>query len=675
MRRFRERKHWLALLAILFVFAACKGDSPTAPPPGTGIPPGTPPPTGVTITLTATNNSPLVDSNTIITATVTDNGQPVPNGTAVEFSTNLGTFLDTETASTIRTTTNGVATVTLTSSTAGTGTVTAAVNNVLRTIGITFRARPTEEPEPGTAPTITSITPAIGRPSGGEIIRINGTNFTAPVRVLFNTGGAVPREAQVVSVSPTVIEVITPGVDLGVGQQLESTIIVITEAGSANEERATATFTFRAEVLTPRITTISPASGPIDGGTRITIFGDGFQAPVQVFFGAAEARVDSIRFDQIIVIAPPGRDTSSDGSQTVTGPVDIAVININSNTRTTSQTPFRYVNAMSITTMRPLSGSALGGTDITIDGTGFDDPLEVLIGPPGAAVRANVIRVSGTQLLVRTPALPSPCNGFTGEVRVRNTNNNDTASSPEQFTFIGVPPRIVELDPTDDPLQPGETVRVTINNAGVGPLGSAIIRFNVNGRSVIPIPGEIFTDDATGESEFLVTVPATGFTFPTVSCPFAPGITGTQLGPVEVPIVFTNTTTNCTDTATLTVNPPEPNPCVQAPPAATVTAPATGCADAGDVDDADPNTGNATITFRNSAAVGAANLTVNFDSVNPVGEFAITPATRSIAPGTSQSFTVTFNPNTTGTRNATATFTTNDPAQPTIDVCLTGNGT
>jgi hypothetical protein len=133
MNRFRERKSWIVVIAVLLLFAACKGESPTAPPPGGGIPPGgTTPPTGVVVTLSVSNPNPVVDSTVTITANVTQNNAPVPNGTAVEFSTTDG-VLDGNGTSIIKTTTNGIATVTLTRGTVGTVTVTAVVNNVVRT--------------------------------------------------------------------------------------------------------------------------------------------------------------------------------------------------------------------------------------------------------------------------------------------------------------------------------------------------------------------------------------------------------------------------------------------------------------------------------------------------------------------------------------------------------------
>src|SRR5581483_2036330 len=242
---------------------------------------------------TASNSNPVVNSTSVITATVTQSGQNVPNGTAVQFTTNLGTFTDSGNAAVLKTTTNGVATATLTSGAAGTATVTATVNNASKTITVTFSAQPVTPQPPSTTPTITTVSPTTGLPTGGQQVVITGTNFIAPVRVLFDIGTGTPKEAFVVSVSATQLVVLSPAVDLGTGQTQAADIIVITQAGSATEQRVvkSAGFTYQAAVLTPAIRALSPTSGPVSGGTRVTIIGDAFQAPVQVFFGAAEAQV------------------------------------------------------------------------------------------------------------------------------------------------------------------------------------------------------------------------------------------------------------------------------------------------------------------------------------------------------------------------------------------------
>ena len=675
MIRIKERKTWFALLALLLLFAACKGETPTAPPPGGGIPPGgSTPPVGATLVLTTSNATPFVDNTVTITATVTENGQPAPNGTAVEFSTNNGTFTDVTppVQALIRTTLNGVATVRLTSSTPVVARVTATVNNITRFIDVSFQVvAPCVPPNPlcPVVPTITSVSPSRGRPEGGQVIRITGTNFVAPLRVLFDLGSPSATEAIIVASTETTIDVLTPAVNLGAAQQFLSDITVITRSGQANEQRVTAVdaFTFENVALQPIVYSLSPTSGPINGNTRVTIFGEGFQAPLQVFFGSAEANVVEVQFGQIIVMSPDARSTNPNGSGTVTGPVAVSVVNIRSNTRGTSPQPFSYVAKMQITAISPLFGSSVGGTDVTIDGVGFDAPVQVIIGT-SPAVEAQVIRVSGTQVVIRTPSLPSACSGGAGNITVTNIENGDSASSGSIFTFIPVAPQIIS---TNSPVVAGTTLTANVQNPGVGALGNATIRFGLGTLTLIPSPATITS--GTGTQLFSIAVPLTGFTFPSVACTTGSGAPGTQPGPIDVPLQFRNVTTGCTDTVTVRIEPPSPV-CVQAPPQAAVTSPAAGCAL---MTATVGGSGSTNITFRNNAPAGSQSLTVT--SAAPTGpnaaEFS-TPAPPSITvpPGLTGSFSVTFTPAAAGTATANVAFTTNDPAAPTINVCLTGTG-
>ena len=677
MMDLRSRKYLLALVALLLVLAGCKGESPTAPPPGGGPgTPGQPPPTtGTTLTLTANNLTPLTNSTTTLTATVTVNGAPAPNGTAVEFGVApIGTFQDTGTNTSIRTTTGGVATAVLTSATAGTTRVTAVVGSVVQQLDITFRVG--TDPGPGTGTvTITSVTPTSGLAQGGEIITITGTGFGEPVRVFFNLGNNVVREAAVISVTPTTLQVISPAVDLGSGQTLNATVEVIARAGTAQEGRASSSlpFVFRRPQITPVITTVSPASGPIEGGTRVTIFGEAFEYPVQVFFGAAEAQVVNVTFDQIIAVSPTGRDASPTGEVPTTGVVPIKVINIQSNTQTTNSNPgFRYAPSMAITAVAPTTGSSIGGTRITIDGIGFDDPVAVTIGSGDAAVALQPVFVSGTRIIAVTPALASPCSSAaSGPITVTNINTGITATGAS-FRFIPIDPVITSVT-SGGPIQPGSALTVVVSDPGVGLFGTAFARFTVGGRAVVPTPAQITT--GTGSQTFSVVLPSTGFNFPTIACTTAGGAAGTQLGPVEVPLVFNNVTTEClSDAFTITVNPPGTNACTQPPPVAAVDAPATTSCPGLNIGAVPVDTGTATgtIVVSNDGPSGAANLTVTPASNNT--EFQVSSTTLNIPAGGTQNITVTFDPSAPGARTGNITLTTNDPLNPQIIVCVSGTG-
>ncbi|HEY0160377.1 MAG TPA: IPT/TIG domain-containing protein [Thermoanaerobaculia bacterium] len=671
----RHSKLLLALFALLLILGACKGESPTAPPTGGGGGGGgtpNPPPTTFDMSLTASNASPVVDSTSIITATVTQNGNPAPNGTAVEFASNGGA-LDGGGRSIIKTTNNGVASVTLTSTVPGAVVVQAVVANVSRNVTVTFRAATVPPVPPVTAPSIESITPAIGRPQGGELIRITGKNFKAPVRVLFDVGAALPLEGFVVSVSDTLIEVISPAINLGTGQQLAATITVITQAGTATETSIvrTGAFTYRNEQLVPVISTASPNSGPVTGGTRVTIFGEGFQAPVQVLFGTAEARVINVDFNQIIVEAPTARDTSPDGSGAVVGPVDITVRNIQSATSAVITAGFAYKAALQITAAGPGSGPFTGGTRVEIDGIGFIGPVSVVIRTAEGDVALQPINVSGTRIIAITPAVAiENCEGLDGPIIVTNIINGDQAEGPS-FRFDVPQPIIIDIDPDEDGIvTEGDSIEVTVANAQSG-----LARFRIGNRAVFPTATSF--DPATGNATYTIAVPF-NLDFPTETCSIG-GAEGERDVELTVDVTYENIATGCEDTATdaLTIEPEDPSCQTDPFSNATVTVNPEN-----DADCANPGGGagttvgessTATITFSNT---GTAPLTVS--AATPTGanagDFSVTPPQRTVAAGASQNFTVTFTPTATGARNANVSFTTNDPDNGTIVVCLQGTG-
>ncbi|HXH37952.1 MAG TPA: IPT/TIG domain-containing protein [Thermoanaerobaculia bacterium] len=575
MKQTKQRFILLALTALLALFAGCKGESPTAPPPITGTSgggtggAGAPPPVGSNIVLTATTTAPFTASTSTITATVTLNNAPVANGTAVEFATTTPNANFTDTADNpttlIRTTTAGIAKITVTSSVAQPVVVTATVNNVTKSITLTFQDPTTPIIPPSTAPVITAVTPANGLPAGNQTVVITGSNFRAPVRVLFDPGnGIAAKEAFATLVSPTQINVISPAFDLGVSQQLVVSITVIVEAGAPTEQRTTkaAAFTYTAPVLTPVVRALSPTSGPIDGGTRISIIGDAFEAPVQVFFGSAQATVLTVTFHEIDVMSPAARDTAPNGSGAVTGPVDIKVVDVNSGKSVVAASAFRYVNKAQITAITPNQGPFTGGTRFTIDGTGFVDPVAVVLD----GIAASVIKVSGTQIIgISSPIAISSCADSSGPVVVTNIDNGDSATGPI-WIYRVLKPVIVSVTSTPVPLGGIASVRVA-NASGFPRITLGTTGVNITSQ----------TDNGDGTTTFTIQVP-NSLTLTTASCPGAAGASAPQ--PTAFDVTYTSLTTTCTDTLKggLLVTPPATPtltlvPTAFAPFSATITPP------------------------------------------------------------------------------------------------------
>jgi hypothetical protein len=483
------------------------------------------------------------------------------------------------------------------------------------------------------------------------------------VRVLFDVGLPLPVEGSVVAVTSTTIDVVTPGVNLGAGQQLVSDIIVITEVGSTSEQRLTSndSFTFRNEQLTPRVSTATPNSGPVTGGTIVKIFGDGFQAPVQVLFGTAEARVIEVKYGEITVESPVGRDTNPDGSGVVTGPVDVIVRNIASQTSTTLSSGFFYKNAVQITAISPTEGPYSGGTRVQIDGSGFLAPVTVVIG----GVVAQPISVSGTRIIATTsPVTITNCSvPGGGTVSVTNIVNGDTASSSNAFTYRVPAPTIISVSPNT--VTEGASVTVTVANAQPG-----VTRFKLGDRSVFP-SGSTFNVD--GSATFTVPTPTT-FTFPTTACTSG-GVAGTRSVGLVLDVVYQNIDSGCSDTAddAVTVNPTDPS-CIIPPPPNAVIAPITPpCVGMGNVPFTGTVTSSTTFTILNT---GGQPLIVSNVAVSGATNATVTvaPNSSTIPPQGSTTFTVTVDPAAAGPFNGTISINTNDPDTPGMSFCFSGNG-
>ncbi|MCZ6689535.1 MAG: IPT/TIG domain-containing protein [Planctomycetota bacterium] len=146
------------------------------------------------------------------------------------------------------------------------------------------------------------------------------------------------------------------------------------------------------------INTIMPSSGPKVGGTFVRIDGSDFDIlPTDIRFGNFFAsNVTVLSSTQITCDAPPSL---------IDGPVDL-VISQNTGKTCTIVAGYSYdippaPGNCTITSIVPPNGPVTGGTDIMINGTGFD------AGTPGVIVNlrpaTNVVRVSDTEITCTTP--------------------------------------------------------------------------------------------------------------------------------------------------------------------------------------------------------------------------------------------------------------------------------
>ena len=144
----------------------------------------------------------------------------------------------------------------------------------------------------------------------------------------------------------------------------------------------------------PTVTGLIPTSGPIAGGTSVTITGTGFTNASTVNFGTLPAASVTFNSATSLTAVSPAH---------AVGPVDVTVTTAGLTSATNPGDVFTYTNgtAPTVTGLIPTSGPIAGGTSVTITGTGFTNASTVSFGGTAAT---SVTFNSATSLTAVSPA-------------------------------------------------------------------------------------------------------------------------------------------------------------------------------------------------------------------------------------------------------------------------------
>ncbi|MFA7249417.1 MAG: IPT/TIG domain-containing protein [Dehalococcoidia bacterium] len=175
----------------------------------------------------------------------------------------------------------------------------------------------------------------------------------------------------------------------------------------------------------PTITSFTPASVSMSGGTVVTIYGTGFQPGALVSIGGVLSPSATVVTTSTIAATVPAGNL---------GVVQVSVINPDGQTATASG--FTYVLpsngggvTAAVTLLSPSSGPATGGQAVTIYGSGFDASASVTFG--GVPATSVVWHNSGLLVAYSPPGA--------GAVSVVVTNpGGQAAASPIAYTYTGI---------------------------------------------------------------------------------------------------------------------------------------------------------------------------------------------------------------------------------------------
>jgi hypothetical protein len=553
MRAFKSARTLLLLVAVLSLGAGCTKDSPTEPARTTPSAPIPAEPV-LTYSVTVTANPPSIQIGTNNSSVVTvqvrrnDTGQAPADLTPVTLSTTLGEFGSVgsgQTSVDLQLVGGQAQAILYSGTSAGSATVRALVT------GTTSAGATNVQIGQQSTFFVSSVTPSVGNPDGGEEVTIQGGGFDGPVRVTFNGAAATVRSVSANSIRVVVPSATAAGINVGVGQSVPVSVAVtinVNETGQTTDTLANGfTYSLATSVRQPQVFSISPTSGSNDGGTRIVIVGQGFESPVQVFFGTGaassfdgvEATIQSVSANQIVVTSPPARGFGLDNQNRI---VDVLVKNVNSGFSTVGPQLFRYGVSVQITSFAPGRAIYNQPTTVTIFGQGFDEPVAVGLG----GFAAQVLSVTGSEIVVRSPAIRvSSCAAVSGPVTVTNIDTGNTASTQGTiFTYDVLRPLITNISPTSGAENGNSQVSITGSNF------TPPLRVVIGGQAASVL--------SSNANQVVVSTPRFTGTFPTQPCDDnGDGTQGQRNLPTSVDVQITNLETTCTDTFTraFTYNP------------------------------------------------------------------------------------------------------------------------
>jgi glucose/arabinose dehydrogenase len=226
----------------------------------------------------------------------------------------------------------------------------------------------------------------------------------------------------------------------------------------------------------PTVTSITPSSGNINGGTAVTVMGTGFLAGATVKLGGTAATgVTLVSSTSITAVAPAH----------AAGAVNVLVTNTDAQSGTLTS-GFTYNTAPvsnpapTVTTIAPNAGTINGGTAVTIRGTGFLAGATVKLGGTSATA---VTVVNSTTISATTPAHAA------GATSVVVTNTDAKAGTLNNgFTFNGPPPpnpapTVTSITPNSGTTNGGTAVTI----AGSGFLTGATVKMGGTNTQVLAV--------------------------------------------------------------------------------------------------------------------------------------------------------------------------------------------
>ena len=255
------------------------------------------------------------------------------------------------------------------------------------------------------SPTVGHVDPPAGPVGGGPSVAISGSGFVDASSVHFGS-------------TPATFSTLTSGLILATAPPGTGTVDVsVTTPGGTSTASPADQYTY---VPQPVVSSLNIVSGPAAGEGTITIMGSNFSNATAVDFGPMQASY-AVRSDtEITATVPPG-----------TGIVDVTVTTAGGTSNTSGLDHYTYFPTPAVTGISPHTGTAAGGGQVTITGSGFTGLTWVSF---DGGIATNVTELNPETLTATVP----PGDGIV-DVSVFTSGGFSEPNAQADYTYIPVP--------------------------------------------------------------------------------------------------------------------------------------------------------------------------------------------------------------------------------------------
>jgi hypothetical protein len=193
-----------------------------------------------------------------------------------------------------------------------------------------------------------------------------------------------------------------------------------------------------AAISPPTVSSVSPASGSVNGGTSIKITGTGFVAGATVEIGQGGGVGPTAIPASNVVVVSPTEITATTGGPAKAGTFNLFVIDSGGTSPANAGDDYTYKSSPpTVSLVSPASGTVNGSTPIRITGTNFVAGATVEIGQgngagPTAIAASNVVVVSPTEITATTGG---PAKAGTFNLFVIDSGGTSPANTGDDYTY------------------------------------------------------------------------------------------------------------------------------------------------------------------------------------------------------------------------------------------------